>query len=1112
MLQDMIRVEPPARVINKADFKVPESIDRLNESVYKLNKYLDMTKDIKALQKDNVVKDDIKKKLDLKEKWLSTSPADSISNKFTFNSRSLSRDSIMSGLSNRSVESTLPVFENAMESFVNEHPGSSVKLEENFDKILLEEQKKRGSSTSLERSDSLENLLREKELKQKKLMQPIKNLESKSFSNTMDSIKAQITAPKVKAQDSVDLSKYFPDKKADRKNTGDVNKTQKLLKDVDLGKYFTTESVDRNVVGETKPPVKPPKLELVEEPVEPSLNSEDFNMFDQLMDGAIDLKMFLQQVGTGKKLKVDEVKESNKMQLQVENSVVRSPSQEYKQFFDNMDENDDISVSLDDLANDDLASDFETIMSETLPQSVCSEPIIKSPPEKPIRPSLQKAKSKPIILPEKPQKPKRKKVLDKKADPNRGIESCLVPPKPKTIKNIVAKIIPKGIKDKKPVVNKKQVNNNKAQNVAPKTIEKVKQIAPKTIEKVKQIVSLPKKDQFLPVKVVKPAVDYDPKMAKFFFDDVSILCDLENPTKKRDSNISFLATPTDLVNVEELFDQIDCGDVQMHDAISIQSVELKNNEKIQENQGIVPQELIQIAEESVREDQGKGKGPKEIVQITQENNMDLEYGNQASNHVGTDLNAVFKIQDHLHEYIPIMIENPIYKDQIPVKEECDDGLFDEISKLQNNASFTDFEKVFNKINSVDEEAEKADVENLEQNSRLLDFHKDKEMSRLESPSKAMEFVKLENTSSLTKGKEIKVKSEDKELPILTEDKYANKDFLERKQNNEILSTDITLNLERNHKDEIHLITDKTVKHERKESVKNLEKNPIEKSVVLESKTSTKIPISNEDIQHSGDKKQKLLLLHKQAAVQEFHEPTPEVIPQADCPPTPTPRRRTKSRSEPQSPEVPRRARKLGRAAESDKPRSFESDSGNRETVEEISPDLAIDKVSINRRSSNENRYSGKYDSDFNKRRSGDISEISIGSSVSRYDNYPIHRVSDYSSTDYLLAKSRNLHDRKREFMNERVLGNNPYMKRVLSREEREDKINAVRSALNESRTYSSTSPRSSVISPAYRLSNSYSPPTIISPSYTPSSSVLDTTYKSRSPPAAAKSRDRCTIS
>lgn len=918
--EPLIAKETPEVGINRAQVEVPESIDRLGESVYKLNKYLNLKKDIKALQKENCVRDDIKKKLDLKERWLSTpSPVDSISNKFTFNSRTLSRDSIASGFSNRSAESTLPLFENAMDALNRDEERKA--MEENFDKIAIAEKK-----PLLSRSDSLENLLREKELKQQKLMQPLKNLESISFANTMDFMKSKIAAPKVKAQDSCDLSKYFPDKKVDKKAAGDVNKTQKTLKDVDLAQYFNA-NLPKESVAENKPPQRPPRSSPVPKvKVEETLNESDFNMFDQLMDGAIDLKLFMKHI-QGDHTDWSNANGTSGGQLEVNYEVAKSPSQEYKQFFGNMEEDgDDVSISLDDLIDEHAVSDFESIVSNSIASPVAAAPKVE-PPEKPLRLSLQKKK--PEEMPKKKgksvapivaaaQKPKRVKSFSKPADPHRGIESTLVPPKPRTIRSIPGMIL-NSVKGKKGQEKKKaEVQNEKAI----KTGAKAKVVnSPISKPVVKPVEGKAKKEVpvKIPVAVVeKPKVDYvpDPKVAKYFFDDVSILGDLDDGKEDAGSEIFEDALETSstkrLSEIDRIFERIN----------SVEEVE-QVKEKTMKPSGNIEATPLSPPDEDVQ-----------------------------------------------------MVDNAIYVPATPEKQRSLDDETEELDKSQTKNSSKD----------VSPKVEKVTVNGH----------------------------------------------------------------------------------------------------------------------------------SSEDSSHStSSRREALLKMHTQSVVANGNEKDPSL------PPTPTPRRRSKSKStEPTSPIPPRRLRKYSKSgsAESGKTGDLVPE---KEKCE--SPVVPRRDVEPSRKISEpEKSYAGKYEStgsSYPKRRSADYSDYSS----SQYDNYSYRDPLPTTTTNYLLNKSKNLHDRKREFMNERVSSNNPYMRRMLSREEREDKINAVRSALDDSRTMYNPTTRSAYSSRMNPLDSSsyYSPSSrynTTSSAYSPSSSHSFMDYFRRAPQSPPRrdprgdARDGCAIS
>lgn len=930
------KAQPEGVGVNRSQVQVPESIDRLGESVYKLNKYFNLKKDIKAMQKENCVRDDIKKKLDLKERWLSTpSPVESLSNKFTFNSRTLSRDSLASGFSNRSAESTLPLLESAIEA-LNKDEGRKG-LEERFDKIAIAHDQMAGGSKErhpphLQRSNSLEDLLREKTLKQQKLMQPLKNLESKNFANTMDFVKSQIATPKVKAQDSCDLSKYFPDKKVDKRPDDDVNKTQKPLKDVDLTQYFSTNTPKENVSGD-KPPQRPPNLptlqvEKSEAPPPPkeTLNENDFNMFDQLMDGAIDLKIFMKHIQgeTGDWSEKNGTSRSKRDSLRVNYEVVKSPSQEYKQFFGNLDDDeDDVSITLDDLIDEHAVSDFESIASnyiqpQVMPRVSDHAAATTAPPDKPIRLSLQ-LKSKVAVTEEdskkkvkpNPQKPKRVKSFSKPADPNRGIDSSFIPPRPRTIRSIPGMILntvkgksakkpekatakqevsdkndKSGTKPKKSSVNSKQEKEPKKQSIAVAEKKVTSQPAIKENEAVKV---------FLPVKS-NPDYVPDPKMAKYFFDDVSILGDIEAPTNVKPK----------------------AGHEIFEDALETSSVKrLSDIDRIFER--INSEEIMDVDE--VREKVAT---------------RPLSVGNAGD------------VQ---------MVDNAIYQPSTPVQ---------------------------------------------------------------------LRSLKDQVDCSVSTPKDIKP-----EVP--------------------------------------------------------------EKVLVKEVETNSKLSnnSSEESYKSTASRREILMKMHAQTSINEANGSVDQA---ASLPPTPTPRRRTKSRStEPTSPIPPRRMKKTSSSG------SVDSKSGLSAERVQTSPVVLRREVAVDTPSRKYSEPEKKYGdvpvtstatSSYSKRRSGDYTDYT-SSNYQYRDPIP-------TSTTYLLSKSKNLHDRKREFMNERVTGNNPYMRRMLSREEREEKISAARSALDQSRTLYSPTTRTSYsgsrMSPFESSSSYYTPSSSSRLNYSTAPSTYTSTY------------------
>lgn len=76
---DYVNRNEMKRIENNSDKGISAEFDKLNESLYKINSFLKLSKDIEDLKKDSLVKNDIQRKLSLKSQWLNSNHGSTIS-------------------------------------------------------------------------------------------------------------------------------------------------------------------------------------------------------------------------------------------------------------------------------------------------------------------------------------------------------------------------------------------------------------------------------------------------------------------------------------------------------------------------------------------------------------------------------------------------------------------------------------------------------------------------------------------------------------------------------------------------------------------------------------------------------------------------------------------------------------------------------------------------------------------------------------------------------------------------------------------------------------------------------------------------------------------------
>lgn len=286
-----------------------------------------LTKDIDELKKENSVRQDIQRKLMLKEQWLKNNSAPPIPPFVAQLSAANSLRSI-----NSDVDEALPTVssmtndiaktqqnspyndENRLNATKFTTPSSNFQLVKSDSAIEEELFGNKSEETKqpcidvaneLDFLDSLElsdreikalctpapyisqiDLRRAQEKQQKEaLAKKLRNIEAKNFSQTKSHIAAQMSGPKVSTATATrDVSQYFP-KKEETAAASNVTKNQKELKNVDLAKYFAPSPVQsRKVFGFNSPSKQSDAGK------KPTSKQNSFDLSDVQLDGAMDIR------------------------------------------------------------------------------------------------------------------------------------------------------------------------------------------------------------------------------------------------------------------------------------------------------------------------------------------------------------------------------------------------------------------------------------------------------------------------------------------------------------------------------------------------------------------------------------------------------------------------------------------------------------------------------------------------------------------------------------------------------------------------------------------------------------------------------------------------------
>lgn len=265
------------RIDNNLEKGFSTEIDKLNESLYKINNYLKLTKDIEDLKKDNLVKNDIQRKLSLKSQWLNSNHGStaSLNSLPPFsNSKNASGHGSTQSLNkgeakknNDQLKKKRKIFENFKSQSVQNVNAACERPIRRFGK--------RSNFTSYEELDFIDRIkLSDEEVS---ILSQEPNFQEKKEVDDLSKVverKSQIRSLSASRGSSVtssqrDISRFFPKKEIISKPSN-VNKNQKELKDVDLKKYFLPTPVQE--LKSLPSPGQSPKL-----PRKPPLVSKSFD-------------------------------------------------------------------------------------------------------------------------------------------------------------------------------------------------------------------------------------------------------------------------------------------------------------------------------------------------------------------------------------------------------------------------------------------------------------------------------------------------------------------------------------------------------------------------------------------------------------------------------------------------------------------------------------------------------------------------------------------------------------------------------------------------------------------------------------------------------------------
>lgn len=238
------------RIDNNTEKGFSTEFDKLNESLYKINNFLKLSKDIEDMKKESLVKNDIQRKLSLKSQWLNSNHGS------TASLNSLPPTNLKPNCSGHGSTQSLnkgePKNENDLskkrKNFANFKSQSVQNVNVENDKPVRRRLGKRSTGTSFDELNFIDKLkLSDEDISRLSQERDFQDKNENEGLSKVDVLKGRLRSQSESLGSSVnssqrDLSKYFPKKEIKARPTN-VNKGQKDLKDVDLSKYFLPSPV-----------------------------------------------------------------------------------------------------------------------------------------------------------------------------------------------------------------------------------------------------------------------------------------------------------------------------------------------------------------------------------------------------------------------------------------------------------------------------------------------------------------------------------------------------------------------------------------------------------------------------------------------------------------------------------------------------------------------------------------------------------------------------------------------------------------------------------------------------------------------------------------------------
>lgn len=250
---DYVNRNEMKRIENTYEKGLSSEFDKLNESLYKINNFLKLSKDIEDMKKENLVKNDIQRKLSLKSQWLNSNHGSTAS----LNSLppTILKPNCSSHGSTQSLNKGDAKKENDLarkrKNFANFKSQSVQNVNVENERPVRRRLGKRSTGSSFDELNFIDKLkLSDEDVSRLSQEREFQDTNDNDGLSKVNALKGRLRAQSESLGSSVsssqrDLSKYFP-KREIKAKPQNVNKSQKELKDVDLSKYFLPSPVQES--------------------------------------------------------------------------------------------------------------------------------------------------------------------------------------------------------------------------------------------------------------------------------------------------------------------------------------------------------------------------------------------------------------------------------------------------------------------------------------------------------------------------------------------------------------------------------------------------------------------------------------------------------------------------------------------------------------------------------------------------------------------------------------------------------------------------------------------------------------------------------------------------